>query len=463
MTSPLIWIAFPLLIAVVLWFLQQKTSLAPGLATGLCIILALLAWLVPIGNAIKLGPWSLEIQPALVIFGRRFFLESSDRYFLVLVYGMGAFWFFGTNVAGTNRLFVPIGLAIIALLVAAMAVEPFLYAALLIELAVLLSVPMFVPPGAKSGQGVVRYLIFQTLALPFILLAGWAASGVEANPTDTKLQLQAVLLLALGFSFWLAIFPFYTWVPLLSQETHPYVSGFILTLLPTAVLLLMLNFLDNFSWLRSYPLLAQVLRLSGTLMVVTGGIWAAFQTNPLRLAGYAVIMESGFALLAVSLQNRIGLEIFAAAQFPRMLALALWALACSILIKEEPSMDFNGLKGRLHNYPVASSALLLAYFSMAGLPLLAEFSLRLALLVNLAQQSYLVIGWLSIGILGFLLSGFRMLSMFSTSEENTWQVKEKWPQVLLLGIGSMGLFLIGLFPKFFLSNFLALLQIFKHL
>ncbi len=86
MTSPLIWIAFPLLIAVVLWFLQQKTSLVPGLATGLCVILALLAWLVPIGNAIKLGPWSVEIQPALVIFGRRFFLESSDRYFLVLLY-----------------------------------------------------------------------------------------------------------------------------------------------------------------------------------------------------------------------------------------------------------------------------------------------------------------------------------------------------------------------------------------
>ena len=463
MTSPLIWVVFPLLVTVILWFFQQKTRFVPGIATGMCIILALLAWFVPIGNAIKLGPWSFEIQPALVIFGRRFFLETSDRYFLILLYGIGAFWFFGANVAGANRLFAPIGLAIIALLVAAMAVEPFLYAALLIELVVLLSVPMLVPPGVKSGQGIVRYLIFQTLALPFILLAGWAANGVEANPTDSKLLLEAVILLAVGFSFWLAIFPFYTWVPLLSQETHPYISGFILSLLPTAVFLLMLNFLDNFNWLRSYPLLAQVLQLSGTLMVVTGGVWAAFQNNPLRLSGYAVIMESGFALLAVSLQNRTGLEIFAAIQFPRMLALAIWALACSIFFKENPLVDFIKLRGRLHNFPAASIALLVAYFSLAGLPLLAEFPLRLALLVNLAQQSYWVIGWLSIGILGFLLSGFRMLSMFTASEENTWQVKEKWPQIALLGIGSAGLFLMGVFPKYFLTGFLALLQIFKHL
>ena len=95
----------------------------------------------------------------------------------------------------------------IALLVAALAVEPFLFSALLIEMAVLVSVPLLSPPGHPVGKGVLRYLIFQTLAMPFILFAGWVFGGVEINPADTQLLVQSVVLMGFGFAFWLAVFP----------------------------------------------------------------------------------------------------------------------------------------------------------------------------------------------------------------------------------------------------------------
>ena len=165
----------------------------------------------------------------------------------------------------------PLGLAICGLLVAAVAVQPFLYAALLIEMAVLVSVPLLKKPGAQISQGVLRYLIFQTLALPFILLAGWLIGGSEANPSDQVFLNRTVILLAMGFSFWLAIFPFYSWVPLLAEEAHPYEAGFIMMLLPTITLFLSLDFLDNYAWLREYPLLFPALQLSGVIMIATGG------------------------------------------------------------------------------------------------------------------------------------------------------------------------------------------------
>ena len=463
MNAPVIWIVFPLIIAVIFWFLQRRTTLVIILATTICALLVLLAWTVPIASAVKLGPLSFEVQSSLSVLGRRFVLDPGDRSFLALIYGIGAFWFFGTRMAGAHRHFIPIGMAVLALMVSAMAVEPFLYAALVMEIAVLLSIPMLVPPGRVVGQGIVRYLIFQTLALPFLLFAGWAAAGVEANPTDSRLLGQAVIFLGLGFAFWLAVFPFYTWVPLLSQETHAYETGFILGLFPSMVLLMMLNFLDNFAWLRAYPLLPVGLQLCGALMVVTGGIWAAFQKTLPRLFGYAVILESGFALLSISLQSQVGLEDFTASLFPRMLALALWALATSAFEEQGISPDFDGIRGQFRRYPLISSGLVLAYFSLAGLPLLGGFPTRLVLLENLAQKSMPVMLWVLLGNVGFLLSGLRMLAMLVSGNQEKWKVNEKWPQAALLVVGAVGLLFIGVFPRFFLSGLLTILQSFNHL
>jgi NADH-quinone oxidoreductase subunit N len=468
MSAPLLWIVFPLIIAVIFWFLQKRTTLVIVLATSVCVLLALLAWGLPIASAVKLGPWSFEVRSSLAILGRQFVLDPGDRSFLTLIYGIGAFWFFGTRIAGAHRHFIPIGMAVLALMVAALAVQPFLYAALVVEIAVLLSIPLLVPPGRPVGQGIVRYLIFQTLALPFLLFAGWAAAGVEANPTDPRLLVQAVVFLGLGFAFWLAVFPFYTWVPLLSQESHAYETGFILGLLPSVMLLLMLNFFDNYAWLRAYPLMPVGLRLCGALMVVTGGVWAGFQKSLPRLFGYAVIIESGFALLSVSLQSQVGFEVFAASLFPRMLALALWALATSVFEEQGISSDFDGIKGQFRRFPLISSGLVLAYFSLAGLPLLGGFPTRLVLLENLAQISIPVMLWVLLGNVGFLLSGLRMLAALVTwspgnGSQEQWQVKEKWPQATLIVIGAAGLLFIGMFPRFFLSGLLSILQSFTHL
>ncbi len=291
---------------------------------------------------------------------------------------------------------------------------------------------------------------------------------MEANPTDSRLLLQAVVFLGLGFAFWLAIFPFYTWVPLLSQESHAYETGFILGLLPSVMLLLMLKFLDNFAWLRAYPLMPVGLQLCGALMVVTAGIWAAFQKTLPRLFGYAVIMESGFALLSISLQSQAGLEAFAVSLFPRMLALALWALASSALVQEGISADFDGIRGQFRRYPLISSGLVLAYFSLAGLPLLGGFPTRLVLLENLAQKSMAIMLWVLLGNVGFLLSGLRMLAMLVTwsaryGNQENWEINEKWPQAALIVIGAAGLLLIGVFPGFFLSGLLNILLSFNHL
>jgi formate hydrogenlyase subunit 3/multisubunit Na+/H+ antiporter MnhD subunit len=217
-------------------------------------------------------------------------------------------------------MFVPVGLVLVAVWMAVLAVEPFLYAALLLELAVLLSIPLLSLPGAPPGRGAIRYLIFQTFGMPFILLTGWLLVGVESSPGDLELVVRASTLLGFGFLFLLGIFPFHSWLPMLSEEAHPYPTTFIFFFMPLMVSLFGLNFLDQYAWLRQSANLHEILRAAGIMMMLVGGVWAALQRHMGRILGFAIMLGTGTTLIAISILP--SLELFFAMQIPRALALA---------------------------------------------------------------------------------------------------------------------------------------------
>ncbi|MBT7774696.1 MAG: hypothetical protein HN736_08290, partial [Anaerolineae bacterium] len=252
MSAPLIWIGFPLILAILLWIPRRAniTALLGGLSS---LFLAALAWFLPVDTAIRLNETlSFKLSASLQILGREILITSVDQPLFALLYGIASLWFFGSSAAGIARRLVPLGMGMVALLVASLSVQPFLYAALIIQATILIAVPLLSPPDQKPGRGIIRFLIYQTLAMPFILFSGWLLAGVESSPGDIELLTQAATLLALGFAFLLAIFPFYTWIPLLMEEVSPYAVGFVLWLLPSVTLLFALGFLDRYAWLREF-------------------------------------------------------------------------------------------------------------------------------------------------------------------------------------------------------------------
>lgn len=461
MSAPLLWIFFPILAGMILWLFRAKHFFVAALVTSICLLLSLLAWLFPIGDLIRIGPLTIEITPILTVFGRRFVLQEGDRFLLIFFYALGAFWFFGEAILRKNRNFAPLGLTIVALAISTVAVEPFLYAALIMQIIVLISIPLLVPAGANVGQGVLRFLVFQTLGMMLILFAGWAAAGVEANPNDAQLTSQALIFLGLGFAFWLAVFPFHTWIPLLASEVFPYQTGFLLSLLPQAMLLLALDFLNGFAWLRQFPALSNMLQVLGLIMVTAGGVWSAFQRDLSRLFGFAVIIGTGFSLLALSLETRTGYEIYVSLFLPRVMSLLVFAMALSNM--DEKAYHFDDIKGWIRKKPVVTITLLTALFSISGLPLLAEFPLRQVLMENLAQRSTQVIIWILIGSLGWLAASIRTLLVVTGSSSDGWQWSEDWRVVVLLLIGALALFLLGIMPQWFVSSMKNLLIAFENL
>jgi formate hydrogenlyase subunit 3/multisubunit Na+/H+ antiporter MnhD subunit len=440
---------------------QRILSIAGG---SLAILLAFTALVIPIDEALQIGEISFKIAPAIQIFGRRLILVPADGSLLAIFYALVAMWFFGGEVTGTARRIVPFGLIVAALLVASIAVEPFLYAAILIEIAVLLAVPLLLPPDQTPGPGVMRFLIYQTLGMPFILFAGWLLAGVEASPGDLALAVQSATILGLGFAFLLALFPLYIWLPMLAEEVQPYVLGFLFWVLPTITVIFGMGFLDRYSWLRTSEQLPQLLSFGGLLMLVTGGLWSAFQRHLGRQMAYAVIAETGFSLLALSLPAEKSVETVFLHIIPRSLALLVWAMSLTRLREDDKPLRFRSVQGLARSHPVTAGGLVLAHLSVAGFPLLAGFPVRLALWEGLASQSLTVAFWFLIGILGLLTGAIRTLAVLVMAPDGTgWGLDERWGSGIMIGLGAIGLFILGIFPQTFRFILINLPAMFEHL
>jgi formate hydrogenlyase subunit 3/multisubunit Na+/H+ antiporter MnhD subunit len=262
--------------------------------------------------------------------------------------------------------------------------------------------------------------------------------------------------MGLGFALISAVFPFHTWIPMLAQEAHPYAAAFVFFILPAAIAFLGLEYLGRYSPLVDVAtIIYTFLRYAGALMVITGGIWAAVQTNLGRILGFAALMQIGMGLLALSLghDQTAARGIFFAQLLPQGVGLALWAQALCALEIEVGSLSFQSVKGVARRVPIVSVSLILATFSLAGFPLLANFPINVALWSELAQRS-LPIAILSLaGCAGLFIAGLRTSAVLVMAPtEETWRVSERGFRVGLLLIGWAILFVIGMMPQWFFPS-----------
>ena len=463
MSAPMIWVLIPFFSGFLLLFFLHK-RFSPLIGGAISTVLAVTALIFPIDTALLIGSISIKISPSIQFLGRSLSLHPADGALITIIYGLAALWFFGTEASRSPSRFVSLGLMIVALLTASIAVEPFLFAALLLNMAAMLVIPLLVPLYQKPGRGVVRFLIYQTIAMPFILFSGWMLAGVEASPGDLSSTIQAGTILGLGFAFLLGIFPLYNWIPMLMEEASPYVTGFLLWALPTFTAIFGLGFLDRYTWLRTSPQLSSAIQFAGIVMVASGGLLASQQKHIGRIMGYAAITETGLLVLAMGIKSPDVVNTTFLLLIPRGLELAVWSLALSIIKRKAYSLRFKEVQGLARSYPVAVTALILAHLSMTGFPLLAGFPPRLALWQELARQSLVTSFWVFVGLLGLLIAALRTLAVFVMAEEyKDWEWNESWVQSTILGLGVICLFILGMFPQIMQPVIINLPALFTHL
>ena len=331
MSAPILFAGIPILAAPLVYLLFRSRPVATAVAVLITLVLALLALMLPFGQPVgALG--GLTIQDTTAVLGRSFTVEPADRLALAFMFSQAALLFLVSGVAETGPAFLPVGLGVLGLLAAALFVRPFLFAAIFLELAAALAVFMLVavtpgqPLSPRATRGALRFLVYTTLGLPFILLTGWLLEASAASPADLSFTNQATVLLMIGFAVLLAVAPFHSWVPAIAEHAPPLAAAFVFSVFGQAVFFLLLNFLGAYTWLSQNPVVYRGLTLAGGGMALFGAVFAFGQRNFGRSLGYAILVDAGAVMLGIGLGTQAGLAASLTTLALRGVTLPLWAV-----------------------------------------------------------------------------------------------------------------------------------------
>jgi len=462
MNAPIIWIISPAVIAILLLFIKNETF-QDYLYIGISLMFSVLTLFIKIDLVGERGFLTIGIPSVLNILGRSFILLESDKFLIFLVYFFNAIWGSNSVILKRSARFIPLGLIYTAFLLAAVSVEPFLYSALIMEIAVIMSIPLLVSPRAANKSGISRYLIFQTMAMPFILLAGWFLAGGEISPVNPEQLVQATILLGLGFIFWLAIYPFHSWVPMVFDETDPINSGFIFLLLHTIYFILILKYIDGFAWLRTYSVFFQALRFLGIIMASFGSIGLFFEKSIRKMIGFEFLHSIGILLVAVGLSTTRGIPLFSYLIGSRLISFSILSWSVSRFESLETRMSILSFKDLTQKRPIAGASFLFSLLALTGMPLTIGFPPQQTL------YQYLAADYPTILVLMILSNILITVTVLKLTKE---VLRKKYELIYLLSALKEDLFLVfvitvfivfGFFPRTILVRFEHLVSGFKFL
>ena len=447
MSTPILWILIPLIISGMGLFFGRYPRILKWSGAGIGLILGLSAAVLPINETFRLIFWDIQLSDQLLVFGRRFVLSSADQPIVLLLFGVYFFWSLILNPKNVPGHFTPLSLSGIALIITAYAVDPIFYGALFIAFLALIHVVLLTPPGSEPTPGVLRLLIYQILGMLFILFAAWLASWVGFNRGDEFMLSRSLVILALGFSFLLSIFPFISWIPMVAEKNHPFISGYLFNVYFLGIFIFGSRFLTEGGWFAQGIDLQTPLQLAGVIMLAFGGLLAIFTRNLGRLTAALVISEVGRSLLAISL-FRLGFPIYFSMVMIQTIALGGWSSTLALLQRGLPDLDIQSAGGAARQWPLISSGVIVSYFSIAGLPLLAGYPIYLALGRGLNPYPIWINTALVIGALGLLIGGLRAFSVLieDSGGEIVFDLGDRFDKVVIIAINLI-LFFLGLIPQ----------------
>jgi NADH-quinone oxidoreductase subunit N len=446
-STPILWILIPLTLSGLGLFFVRYPRVLKWSGSGIGLVLVLSAVVLPINETFRLVFWDTQISDQLLIYGRRFILSSADKPIVILLFGVYFFWSLILNPKNVPGYFLPLSLIGITLIITAYAVDPIFYGALFFAFLALIHVILLTPPGSEPTPGVLRLLIYQILGMLFILFAAWLASWVGFNSGDEFMLSRSLTILALGFSFLLSIFPFISWIPMVAEESHPFISGYLFNVYFLGIFIFGSRFLTEGGWFTQGIDLQTPLQLAGVIMLAFGGLLAIFSRNLGRISAALIISEIGRSLLAISL-FRLGFPIYFAMVIIQTIALGGWSSTLTLFQKGLPDLDIQSASGAVRQWPLISSGMIVSYFSIAGLPLLAGYPIYLALGIGLNPYPIWINSTLVLGSLGLIIGGLRAFSVLieDSGEEIVFDLGDRLDKGVIIALNLI-LFFLGLFPR----------------
>ena len=132
MSAAVLWIYVPFLVGAFLMFFPENKVFSRVVSLVLTAFLSFVALRVPVNSMIVFNRSSLIFSATERVLGRTITINRADQTIVAFFFAFAFLWIFGSMFANVYRFFVPISLMGTALLIGAIAVQPFIYGIFLV-------------------------------------------------------------------------------------------------------------------------------------------------------------------------------------------------------------------------------------------------------------------------------------------------------------------------------------------
>ena len=292
------------------------------------------------------------------------------------------------------------------------------------------SIPLYALTGflkqdGKSTESGFKYLLFGAttsaiMLYGFSLLYGFSgttqiyqlAGLLQAGQVSLLMLLGTLALILVGFSFKISAVPFHFWAPDVYEGAPTPVAGFLSTASKAAgFAVLMRVLLAVFP--TSIPYWAVILAVVATVTMIVGNTLALAQKNVKRLLAYSSIAQAGYILIGVAAVSPTGVS--GAAYY--LIAYLITNIAAfgvvTIVGQVTGSDELSAYAGLSRRSPGLALVLLVAFLSLAGIPLFGGFPGKI-FVFTAAVEANLV--WLAVlGVLNSVLGLYYYLTVLKVA------------------------------------------------
>lgn len=272
-----------------------------------------------------------------------------------------------------------------------------------------------------------------------------AIANEELNQTVLSLGI-VFLVIGLGFKF--GAVPFHMWLPDVYQGAPTAITLFVASAPKIAAFAMLIRILTE-GMGDMLGVWRDMLIMLAILSIMLGNILAIAQTNLKRMLAYSTISHVGFLLLGVLAGTQNG---YAAALFYTLVyaLMTLGGFGMILLLSREgfEAEEIEDFKGLGQRHPWHALMMLLLMFSMAGIPPLAGFYAKLAVIKSVVDVNLLAIAIVAVvmSVIGayYYLRVVKVM-FFDTASERPQIAATTSMQYLLSG-NVLAVLLLGLFP-----------------
>ncbi len=321
-----------------------------------------------------------------------------------------------------------------------------------IPMATLVAFNKFKHESAEAGAKYILSAVFATGISLFGVTMIYGVTGtlyftdLASMLTGGPLQLMAMAFFAVGLFFKISLVPFHFWTPDVYQGAPTSITSYLSVISKgSAAFILFTIFVKVFgSMINEWQAILYALIV---VSITVANVFAIRQQNMKRFLAFSSISQAGYIMLAVISGTSLGLSSLVYYILVYMFSnFAIFGVV-QVIENRTGKININDYKGLYQTNPKLSVVMMLALFSLAGIPPFAGFFSKFFVFSAAAQQGFYVLVF--IALVNTIISLYYYLkivkAMFLTKSENPIVlISSDIPMKISLVICTVAIITVGL-------------------